>query len=111
MLGKIEGKSRREQQRMRWLDSITVSKDTNLSKLQKVVEDRGAWLLQSMGSQRIKHDLATEQQQQFQDIGKGRFQVEKTWILGYNINANHRGTSQEKLIEKLRSRKMRSKIF
>ena len=43
MLGKIEGKRRRGQQRMRWLDSITDSVDMKLSKLQEVVEDRGAW--------------------------------------------------------------------
>ena len=43
MLGKIEGKSRKGQQRMRWLDSITNSVDVNLSKLQDIVEDRGAW--------------------------------------------------------------------
>ena len=43
VLGEIEGKRRREQQRMRWLDSITDSMDMNLSKLQKVVEDMGAW--------------------------------------------------------------------
>ena len=40
MLGKIEGKRRRVWQRMRWLDSITNSKDTNLSKLQETVKDR-----------------------------------------------------------------------
>ena len=43
MLGKIEGKRRRERQRMRWLDSITDSMDMNLSELQETLEDRGAW--------------------------------------------------------------------
>ena len=62
MLGKIEGKRRRRQQRMRWLGSITDSLDMNLSKLQEIVKDRRAWLLQSMGLQRVEHDLVTEQQ-------------------------------------------------
>ena len=43
MLGKTEGKRRREQQRIRWLDSIADSTDMNLSKLQEIVKDRGAW--------------------------------------------------------------------
>ena len=42
MLGKIEGRRRRGQQRMRWLDGIIDSMDMNLSKLQKMVKDRGA---------------------------------------------------------------------
>ena len=43
MLGKIEGKRRREQQKMRWLDSITDLMDMSLNKLQEIVKERGAW--------------------------------------------------------------------
>ena len=59
MLGKIEGKRRREQQRMRWLDGITEPMD--MSKLRKTEE---SGVLQSMGLKRLGHDLVSEQQQQ-----------------------------------------------
>ena len=53
---KIEGKRRRGWQRMRWLDRLTHSMDMNLSKLQEVVKDRGAWCATVHGSQRVRHD-------------------------------------------------------
>ena len=64
MLGKIEGRRRRRRQKMSWLDSITDSTGMNLSKPRETVKDKETCMLQSMGSQRVRHDLVTEQHKQ-----------------------------------------------
>ena len=69
MLGKIEGRRRRGQQKMRWLCGITDLMDTSLSKLQEIGKDGRPGVLQSLGSQRVRHYLVTKQKQD----------LEKSW--------------------------------
>ena len=61
MLGKSQGKRRRGQQRVRWLDGITNAMDMNLTKLQEMVRDMKAWCVSVHGIMKIWNNLVTEQ--------------------------------------------------
>ena len=118
MLGKIEGKRRSGWQRMRCLNGITDSMDMSLSKLKEIVKDRKPGVLQSMGSQRVGHDLANEQQQY--DIVRNIYLVftSSSWHTAPKIiktvwainkhDGSHFGAHETSLCEPLDSFRMRA---
>ena len=56
MLGKIEGRKRKRQQRMRWLEGITNTMDMSLSKLQETAKERDTWYAAVHGGHRVRHN-------------------------------------------------------
>ena len=92
MLGKIEGRRKMGWQRMRRLDGITDSMDVSLSKFWETAKDREAWhAVGCMGLQRVRHDLATEQQQIFSSrVGLFPFlEGSSLWQLLLRLQSGH----------------------
>jgi len=85
ILGRIEGRRRCGQQRIRWLDGITDLMDIGLGGLQELVIDREAWHARFMGLQRIRHDWATELNWSVWSSGLHIFKI---WLFEQNDKKN-----------------------
>ena len=84
MLGKIEARRRKGQQRIRWLDGITKSTDMSLSKFKKTVKHTGAWSAIVHG---VRLDSATEQQQGPGIITKRSQEGATTIVNGWHVGS------------------------